>query len=409
MFAKTGLAVMQALNISKFGFLCFLLFFINSLIGRLLFPFGDEPDFTVRAVSLANNTEELPFWSPYNILFSFFEDIKVYPNCLINSSPFSFWSSIDKNSCSESPAQVLQRIAITLIITAPLLCLIIFRNFFLKIFTLLRYKLTIVEWKHRLDTVSISLTFPSIVYYVGLLSHEQLTLCISFFVFIFWDSIFLVFGLIVLVFSIDPGNAVIILLFLVIGKISKYLIYLQKQYLFYLFALGSLGLAYIFGLSILNILPLNYLGIEQKASALQHLFSEGVGAELQDKYPKFLRPVLTYMTFVFMTPSFVKVISAYIVFFTFFLMAAFKKNLNNFTADDKLYSERKLLVVAVVVTIMFCVFIFPTHSNAKYYIFTLPFLVSNLLSKFKKEVILSFSVLISVIIYSHLLLYRFSF
>ncbi|MEQ1557912.1 MAG: hypothetical protein ABL933_03095 [Methyloglobulus sp.] len=396
----------NAPRISKFGLLCILLFYLGSFLGRFLFPFGDEPDFSVRARVLTNGTEELPFWSPYSFLFKIFQNIEVETNCVIESAPFSLWSLIDDHSCTESLSQIFYRFTIVVFITLPLAYCVIFRQSFIKLVSLIKYELPPEEWQNKLDSVAISLTLPSTVYYLGLLSHEQLTLAISLFVLIFWDSLPVVLFLIALTASIDPGNAIIILLFTLIGKTGELMNRTLKPFFFDITLVCALIFAYVIGFSILEILPLNYLGIGQKAESLIHLFSNGIGVELIDKYPKIFRPVITFMTLIFMTPSFVKVVLGYVLVFILLLVAFMKAFLTKNSCKKKQLITKSVLLKSMFATTVIFIFLFPTHTNGKYYIFLMPFFISFLLNIYKKEVIAFFSMLIALTVYLNIFLYR---
>ena len=74
-------------RISKFGILSVVIFMVSSLTGRVLYPFGDEPDFTSRAPQLLES--EHLFWSPYSIFSEIFSRLSYEASCLITATPFS--------------------------------------------------------------------------------------------------------------------------------------------------------------------------------------------------------------------------------------------------------------------------------------------------------------------------------
>lgn len=107
------------------------------------------------------------------------------------------------------------------------------------------------------------------------------------------------------------------------------------------------------------------------------------------KYPLIFRPFITFMTFVFMTPA---KIGAYILYpiYGIILIIAIKKFLKkSFLHENK---ESFIYFITPIVFIISIVFILPGYSQAKYYIFMLPFILYGLLKVFKFKSILLFAI-----------------
>ena len=99
------------LAVSKFGFLIIFIFLFLSFLGRLVFPFGDEPDFSVRAPNLIFG--EPAWWNPYFFLKDILHELQYISNCKIESSPLSLIQKIDSTTCFEEVNQSLHRLLIT--------------------------------------------------------------------------------------------------------------------------------------------------------------------------------------------------------------------------------------------------------------------------------------------------------
>ncbi|WP_129534676.1 hypothetical protein [Chryseobacterium sp. 3008163] len=89
--------------ISKFGFKLVVLFIVFCLLGRFLFPYGDEPDIMVRGPELI---EETGFWNLYkyfpeyvnNIDYSFYYEKQNFSD-LWNNINNSFSKTLEINFC----------------------------------------------------------------------------------------------------------------------------------------------------------------------------------------------------------------------------------------------------------------------------------------------------------------------
>lgn len=384
--------------LSKFGLTCALLFLIYVFLGRLLFPFGDEPDFIVRASALVFDLENAPFWSPYRIFESIFGSLNINTGCIILGTPLSLWESINADSCSENIEQILRRFFGIIIITSPLIYFVVFR-FSSRIFLLNSKK---DDLSLRLDALSITLTFPSIIYYISLISHEQLSLIFSLFLILTWNSISFSLILVYLVYLVDSGNSMILLVFLILGKGGEILNSRYGKKYFILAILIILSIAFSLSFTLLNLVNLDIIGLDQKTDALVSSYSDGVGSTLINKYPIYLRPVITYMSFIMLTPAYIKSIFAYILS-SVCIFTAVKKS---FSQKNKIFTNEGVLTITTISTILFFIFLFPSYVDAKYYIFMLPFLIMSLLKLYEKNLVLIFSSILSLIVFIQLFLYR---
>ncbi len=136
-------------------------------------------------------------------------------------------------------------------------------------------------------------------------------------------------------------------------------------------------------------------------------------SELLNKYPIFLRPVITYMTMIFSTPNNLKVPVVYVLFGAglYQVLKRHKKLLEQYSAQKNNHTrtmlrEEKTLAMVGVSFILTVVFALPTYANAKYYIFIMPFFIKMGLRVFSPSLIVKFIAMNSVLVHLHLLLYR---
>ena len=381
--------------ISKFGLVSVIFFLLFSLIGRILFPFGDEPDFTIRAPRVLNG--EHPFWSPYSLFHDIFKNLITTSTCKIEASPLSIWASIENVSCIESLEQIIIRFCLTIIIVLPLLYAIVFRKSFIKFMHKIHFEQSNKEWNNRLNTLSLTLLFPSITYYLGIFAEEQFILVLSLMIFLFWGSFIIVSGLFLMIMYIDLGNSIIVLTFIAFAIFFQFL---QKKISMKFSIFGMLTMisfALILGYTLLSYLE--YISfLSNKAEAM---YNKSLGFE--NKYPILLRPIATFMSGTFMLPSGIKVVPIYMIY-GYMILSSFKKIYSNYNILDK---NKVILFYVVFTTILFFVFLFPDYGFAKYYVFLFPFIISPLLYIYKKKNIMVLIFITQVIIFIQLQLFRF--
>jgi hypothetical protein len=361
-------------SFSRFGVRIVFAFCMLALAFRATLPFGDEPDFTVRAVELIEN--DFPAWTPYYWLSSRLQHLNVINNCAIVASPTGVMAHIDAVSCEEGVGQVLGRTLFMILLVSPVLLLVAWRGLGLRILTA-TVKGALDDLNRRIDALGLSLLLPGMVYYLGLLSHEQLTLLLSLFIFFFWGNWLIVVGLLGLIASLDLGNAVIVAAFLTINIGITWAIailgikrtsVLLGGFLVYVYFNGVDGLKYI------SYFP----PLESKVKAILEDFSD---TDYFDKYTLILRPVITFMTGIFMTPSGVKIFPLFVIYGIALLLM-----LNRLTFNDKHGKSPYIpALLSAVFTIMFFSFLLPNYANAKYYIFVTPFILHSALTVFTRR------------------------
>lgn len=396
--------------IRTFGLMIGFIFTLFLLLYRLVLPFGDEPDFVVRSHELLYG--DFPMWSPYFWMKSSYDFFNTDSNCNIHSSVLSFWASIDPISCSEDMGQIFGRILLTMVVVSPILAMLIFHRTSVRIVKVV-CGISSFDADARLTAMGFALLVPGMIYYLSLLSPEALTLSLSLMIFIFWNNLAVVLGVIWLIASIDFGNAFVVLLFVFYLSVTEKFFRrfgLKKTIaLFFLVVISS----YLVGEKILFWMQ-GAPFVSNKALALLEVFEE---FNFSEKYPVFLRPVVTFMTAVFMTPSGVKVIAIYILYIFLVGLAIgrlIKINLKRRSGTLGYHKYIKLdrsdtatISMMCAISFIFSIdYILPNYANAKYFIFLMPFLIKPMLRVISRDTFLAFSVLSASIVFLQLLIFR---
>ncbi|WP_206747842.1 hypothetical protein, partial [Vibrio lentus] len=71
----------------------------------------------------------------------------------------------------------------------------------------------------RIKAVIIALLFPSMIYYLGVAALESITLFLSLLIYVFISRFAVVFLLMLIIFNIDPGSAIVVSGFVLLRNI----------------------------------------------------------------------------------------------------------------------------------------------------------------------------------------------
>lgn len=385
---------------SKYGIMVSVYFLIFALLFRLLLPFGDEPDYSSRSQELLYN--DWPSWSPYYWLLGVLQSLNSVSSCFVDASVFSTASSYSASDCLEETGNAVARFFVTIVTISPILLLLIFRS---GAASLVNYttKIGVAEANARLDSIGSSLLIPGFIYYIGLLSPEQLSLAISLLVFIFWGSLPIIALLMWMILDVDPGNGLVVLLFIAYGTGSifaaKFISFKTVIIFQSIFALFS-G---VFGKNFTNFVDITFIG--ERSNSIYELYSI---TDFYEVYPIVFRVLYTYVTSIIMTPSGIKVIPIYIIYTILILFGCIKllqkwRNIPKLSGSTICYKDQRscessVVLVSSAITLICCIdFIFPSYANAKYYEFLLPFVIRPLLFVFDAREILNVSVICCLI------------
>ena len=388
---------------NKFALKIGLIFSIFLFLYRLLLPFGDEPDFEARSFELMNTQYSL--WIPFNWFRDSYHLFNVNSYCNIDSTVLSFWSSIESISCTEDITQIFSRFLITITVVAPILILLVFRGIstsFIKV----SCGINLLETEARFKSIGFALLVPGMIYYLGLFSPEQLSLSLSLLIYLFWGSWIIVSVILWIVASIDFGNGIVVLLFIFYSLLIKKVFWKFGLMITTLVSFLVVTISYITGSRLLLLIQ-DVPFLANKAIAMMEVYE---ALDFTEKYPTLLRPVIPFMTGVFMTSSGIKVVLLYALFILMIIISAkrlFKVILKGAEGEiDSSFNDSLILMMCVISFTLSLIFIFPNYANAKYFMFLTPFLIQPILRVFNNESILFFLGLSNCLILLHLLVYR---
>jgi hypothetical protein len=389
-------------RLSKIGFYSVVLFIIFSFIFKILLPFGDEPDFAVKAYGIK-------FGESLSALSLFPEDVAaaldLNTSCSIDSTPFSLTSSISGSGCNETIGQGTLRLIVTLITFSPILFALIFRNFFINHFYSQDASQQRMMARIRMDGLTVAIPFSGFIYYAGLLSNEQITLMLSSLALVFIDKKLFVLVLMSVAAIVDFGNAVVASSFFLAYFGIKFVYTYFGRQIVYTFLVISISFVSVAGVSILEYVPLDFGRFSDKASAMLWVLTEGSQADRVDKYPVFFRPILTCLSFVLYTPNYIKASLAYIYFFSFLAYCATKKVTSEYR---EFLTDLDCLLLSFVFTVLFYTLSFPTYANGKYYIFMLPIVFILVVARLGRRHSFIASVITTLLTVLSLALFRLS-
>lgn len=389
------------------GVTCALWFVLFSFVGRFLYPFGDEPDFTVRAFDLINGDRSL--FNPYRWLEGLLGGLNYSSSCLVIASPFSLWANIDSISCSETLSQVAARFFIAMAISSPLIfaiCVIPRRvkNAGGRIFN---------HNGQRAEALGLTLLIPGVTYSMGLMAEEQLVMALSLLLIMLdrrWIATFILLGAIL---ALDFGNGVVVVSLVAALSFYRYIAKFCSIRLVVMVGVAQTLLALTAGIAFIDFLS-NIWFLTDKATAI---YTAVGGSDLIEKYPIYLRPIITFMTGVFMTPSFVKIVPAFLLLGVMLMIVTQRLVKIVFAGENGNEKINKICLgeaprvrvvdaVAVISTVLSFIFLLPTYSNAKYYFFAVPFLIHAFLLVMPRRRVLLFFILSQFFVFLGLALYR---
>ena len=384
----------------------FIIIIFSLLIGRFLFPIGDEPDYFLRAIKVIKNIDyynltinkNTDIYQFFRFLFSTLSENSYY-SCNLQSSPTDFFAKIDYTTCTDTIKNILIRFLLTifffLIIVAPL--------YFNKTYFTLKYyglRCSLSQWNLRKEILLLSILFPSLIYHLGFLSAEAVTLLLSLLIFLFRGSHHFVMIILFLIFLIDYSDALIVFgYYIFISTVIRY--YKFFYYWIFFFLISSLFIL-IFRETII-------LFLSEFFFKFNYIFLEQNFYNTADKYNLILRPIITYLGFIFLTANKIKVIPLYILF-SFFLAKFFFSIIKKIHYEKEFEKKKKfiknfLIFVSSFFLIINIVFIFPSHSFVKYYIFIFPFFLLSIVDVYKLKNVFIFAIISNIVVFLNLLIY----
>jgi hypothetical protein len=398
-------------NYSKFGFICFVFFVLISLITRFISPFGDEPDFEIRSLGVLS--DEHVWWSPYSFFHGWLATWTRENICQIDNHPLSLWAAIPDN-CGEDLYQILSRFALTLILMIPIFFAVTLRKISVRFFNSNLRNTTAGEWAIKLDALSLTILIPGVIGAVGIMGEEQFVVILSLMLILVINNIFLLIGLLYLIFTLDVGNGIVVFASVVSMFFNNYIGRRFGISFLISFIVLQLSVVLYFGFVIIDYLPLPSL-VAEKGHQIFNAFSDNL--DLVNKYPVLFRPIITFMSALHMSAVGLKITPIYFISIVVFFVAlkrysSYRKLslYSNYgfqiSENDKIFIGLQIQTLSVLNVILFFVFLLPTYSNAKYYLFLIPFLLVSLLQVFSKFFILRLFLLFNFIVIFMILGFR---
>ena len=345
--------------IAKSGLYFFFTYLVLMILYRFIMPFGDEPDFSVRTKEIFDSDFHILYpYQVYNLLYSF---VGINSICSVDSKPLSLIANINSKLCIQDAKQVMLRTLLSTLSLIPVLLFILFRR---KIYSGTSFDL-------RSDTVAITLLLPSSIYYIGLLSVEHVFVITSFIVFLFWrGNRFVLVVTFAACYLIDIGNFIVLLLFTLYYLSLKQLKNsIGSKYLYV--AIASVLVAYVVGYNLVSVLS-SVPVIGDRAELILKSYETHLSL---NKYPIILRPIITFMSFVFYSADNIKAPLSYILVSFYFLKTYINARRKRITITSDDYENTLFVIITGTLFILTLVFILPTYANAKYFMFLLPFYV----------------------------------
>ena len=371
------------MTISKKSLQIILVYVVLASIYRFLLPFGDEPDFQYRLNSMLEKQHLL--YSPYY----YFQNILKSLN----------WNS------DEYFLKNIVRLGILLFSLSPLFLILLFKKQFINKMIFYDNKILYIEWSRRIDALSLTLLFPSILFYLGVLAEEHFTLILSLYIFLFWKFNKIVLLLLLFISFIDVGNSLIVLFFIFLVSCFKYINKFGSRFMIFSMFISIL-LAYFLGLEVIHYISMIPI-FEEKFSFIYEQYTTTY-LTVSSKYPSFIRPFITIMSGVFWLPSHFYVLYLYPFYFLILFYLNIKSldliNKENISVDVK---NNLRLFLSSMSFIFICPLIANGFSIAKYYVFLIPFIMIISLYFFRFRSIFFFLVISNFLIFLQLLFIKF--
>lgn len=389
------------MRLSSFGLSATLYFLLLFLLGRLVTPIGDEPDFHYRFSRIIEGQ---------NIYFSLFTDL-IFPlsnnlfGCLVENGVDKFLPSIGTN-CYMSIYDVLIRSLISLLPLSPLLILFILRSYFHKPICILNKGLSIQEFDCRIDAVILTFLFPGFLYYIGLLSEEQIFLCISLYLFILRGNVVLTIFIFFALYKIDAGNFFIIIFYFIYRYICIYIYRFINEFILIAFFIVTIFISFWLSFSLLIIFNLFEGAIFQEiVSRVDDIKSALNSPQLYSfNIPLIYRPFVTVSSAVLMTASGMKGIFGY-PFFAIGIIYLIKNIFLKYNSSNIIKYNILINILSPLFFIITLVFLMPTYANFKYYTFLLPYIFYGALFIIRARKIFFFNIFLSLLCYSTFIFY----
>jgi hypothetical protein len=356
----------------------FIIFYIILFVARFILPYGDEPDFDFRVFELLySEKNEI---NPYKLFDGIFNEFD--------------WLSYEG---TQVPVEMnFFRIHFTFFFVLILVTI----GFYLSKFN--NKNINQTDSINNLEALLLSLIFPSVWFHLGVLAEEQYILALFLISILFRNSIIGLLLLGILAWPVDIGNTIVycsfLMLFIFYFVILKYMgIKVAALVGFIIIILSA-----VVGMNLLELISIVPV-IGEKAA---HIYEQYTNVyDINDKYPIYYRPIITFLSIIFMLPISKMLFFPTYILFTFAMILIYRRaRIVKFVPNRQDLIDYAYFFSALNLLISFPL-ILPGFSNAKYYVFVIPFLVVFVLRYFKSRKIynwivwLNMSVLLQLYIF----------
>jgi len=398
----------MAIDSNKIKVLVIFLYLFLLALYMLILPFGDEPDFARVA------PKYIDFLNLFQI--SYFDgSIKIIDNvdprgwfgyefyavssCKYLSNAYQFFGIYDFGSCFQGYSLALKRTLLTLLIYLPLL-VVAFKN---SKSQSTKNTLLFKDFFISNQSFQLCFLFPGFIYFSSVFSHEQVTLMLSVLFIYFLFKAKYIFAIVIfsIFYLIDTGNAIVVLVAscYVIGSL---IICRKLSFVWFILLNFSLVLlVYFLSTDLLYIFESFHPYISLKIEALDE--AKSISADVSNKYPLWSRPLMTFLSYNFMAPAYSKHLLLYLVVSFGVSYTIYKHFI--LTAHNSVGLQYIASLLAVFSFVSMVVFILPGHVNAKYFIFTLPFIINLFNYYYSYITLVKFFLMLNVIVLLDYLLF----
>ena len=386
---------------NNFIYINILIYLFFALFFRFIIPGIDEPDWTLRIKKIILGYDDFASFlnKPVN-LFSFFSEnyqefFLTYDKCNLIDSPQKIWFSLNYFDCVDKIKIIFIKYFIFIVFFLPLFLVILFQNKLQKV-----CKLNFSRINDNIELVSLSILFPAFIYSANFTSYETLCLFLAMVIFIFKESREVICLIFIAILFIDTGFFSILLVY-----------YLFLQLFLYLCDGKNLNMITLtlITLTLVNLITKNYYSFFLEylpiiGEKIKSINEYSIASGHSDKYFILIRPLTTFTGLIFMTAYKTKAVFLYFVFFIIFCNFLLKlKNKNIFNNYE--YRLNFLYFIATIFFITNIAIVFPVLSYAKYYIFTIPFIIKIFTNFYSKIKMRNFLIISNIIVITHFTLY----
>jgi hypothetical protein len=393
---------------NKIKFLVIFSYFALLLIYMVFLPFGDEPDFARVApkyIDFLNLFQISYFDGSIEIIDNLdpqgqygFETYAV-SSCKYVTNPYQIFGAYDLGSCLQNINLAFKRFVLTFLIYLPIILFAFYKNKTYKVQNLI----SLNDYSISKESYQLCFLFPGFIYYSSVFSIEQITLMLSmlFIFFLFQAKYIFAIVLFSILYLLDTGNAIVVLgvSCYVIGSL---IIYRKLSFAWFILLNFSLViLVYFLSTDLLFILEPLHPYISLKIEQLE--VAQALSADISNKYPLWSRPFMTFLSYNFMAPAMSKHLLLYAVVSFGISYTIYKHFILKALNSVDLQYIASLLAVFSFISMM--AFVLPGHVNAKYYIFTLPFIVNLFNYYYSYKALVKFFLMLNIIVLLEYLLF----